>query len=519
MADDKKKEQENTEKDDPVVVEEEPVVDVEEDDAEATKEARNNKIKYIVIVVSVLISVLVYLFIFSSNGKDDMLVDNTAIVKDEQDIGKVNSSPTIDNIDSLADIGYQGDVFVNNNEKEVLELPELPELPANITNSISEEVKEVKEAEEREKGFSKAEVDEMINEKLKSFESEMNKLRDESKKLAEELEKKKKEEEENKKNKRFPIFSSKDNQNTSDSALPESITGDISPEEISKDPLVAIKEQKKQEEREIQIAQRKRIVEERKGSPMFKMQGGGGGDGSSNDENSIIILDKDSLNSVEETKIDSVTTKTSDMSRTVLQGKIINAVLETAINTDVKTQVRAVVSRDVYSESGKNIVIPKGSKVVGNFQAITSNNISRIQITWTRIIRVDGLSINITADSADNLGRGGVDGDLDNKYMQTMKNTVLSSLISIAGAVLLDKVTNTVNTTQTTTGLTGTTTTTTSNASSQAIIDATQNITDEMQDIVDNLKEETPTIRVAQGTKINIIVNQDMNLPIYKQND
>ena len=98
-------------------------------------------------------------------------------------------------------------------------------------------------------------------------------------------------------------------------------------------------------------------------------------------------------------------------------------------------------------------------------------------------------------------------------------NTVLSSLISIAGAVLLDKVTNTVNTTQTTTGLTGTTTTTTSNASSQAIIDATQNITDEMQDIVDNLKEETPTIRVAQGTKINIIVNQDMNLPIYKQND
>ena len=246
MADDKKKEQENTEKDDPVVVEEEPVVDVEEDDAEATKEARNNKIKYIVIVVSVLISVLVYLFIFSSNGKDNMLVDNTAIVKDEQDIGKVNSSPTIDNIDSLADIGYQGDVFVNNNEKEVLELPELPELPASITNSISEEVKEVKEAEEREKGFSKAEVDEMINEKLKSFESEMNKLRDESKKLAEELEKKKKEEEENKKNKRFPIFSSKDNQNTSDSALPESITGDISPEEISKDPLVAIEEQKKQ---------------------------------------------------------------------------------------------------------------------------------------------------------------------------------------------------------------------------------------------------------------------------------
>lgn len=502
-------------KDDPVVVEEEPVVDVEGDDTSASAEARNNNIKYIVVAISVVVSAVVaYLFIFSSGGNDDTVVDNTAIVKDEKEIGKVNNTPTIDNIDSLADIGYKGDVFVSN-EKEVLELPELPELPATITKSISDELelKETKKAEEVN-GFSKEEVDNMINDRLKSFENEMNRLRDESKKLADELEKKKAEEEEAKKKIKIPIFSSGESSPPTSSATPP--PGSI-PDEVSAGALAAIEEQKKEEERELQIAQRRKIVQERQGSPMFKMQGGGGGKGNSDDENSIIILDKDNLNSVQETRIDSVTTKTSDMSRVVMQGKIINAVLETAINTDVQTQVRAIVSRDVYSESGKNIVIPKGSKVVGSFQAVTSNNISRIQITWTRIIRVDGLSINITANSADNLGRGGVDGDIDNKYVQTMKNTFLSSLISVASAVLLDKVTNTVNTTQTTTGLTGTTTVTTSNAASQAIIDATTNITDEMQSIVDNMKQETPTIRIAQGTKINIIVDQDMTLPIYKQ--
>ena len=329
------------------------------------------------------------------------------------------------------------------------------------------------------------------------------------------MKKKKKEEEEAKKKKKLPIFG--DNSSSVDPNVPPG--ADDIPGEVSVDALAAIEEQKKQEERELQIAQRKKIVQERQGSPMFKMQGGGGGKRDSDEENSIIILDKDSLKTVKEAKVDSVTTKTSDMSRVIMQGKIINAILETAINTDVQTQVRAIVSRDVYSESGKNIVIPKGSKVVGNFQATTSNNISRIQITWTRIIRVDGLSINITANSADNLGRGGVDGELDNKYAQTMKNTFLSSLISVASAVLLDKVTNTVNTTQTTTGITGTTTVTSSNAASQAIIDATTNITDEMQSIVDGLKQETPTIRIAQGTKINIIVNQDMTLPIYKQSN
>jgi type IV secretory pathway VirB10-like protein len=115
----------------------------------------------------------------------------------------------------------------------------------------------------------------------------------------------------------------------------------------------------------------------------------------------------------------------------------------------------------------------------------------------------------------DSLGRGGVDGELDNKYMQTMRNVFLSSMISIANAVLMEKVTGSMGTT-TTTNTSGATTTT-GKASDQVIIDAAKSITNEMQSIVDGLKTETPTIRIAQGTKINIVVSQDLSLPIYKQ--
>jgi type IV secretion system protein VirB10 len=169
----------------------------------------------------------------------------------------------------------------------------------------------------------------------------------------------------------------------------------------------------------------------------------------------------------------------------------------------------------VYSESGKNIVIPKGSKLVGDFQTMKNNNLSRLEIVWNRIIRVDGLSINISAGTADKLGRGGVDGELDNKYMETMKNVFLSSMISIAGAVLVEKVTNSTGTTTSTSLTSGTMTT--GKASDYAIIDATKAITKEAQSIVDNLKTETPTIRVAQGTRISVVVNQDLSLPIFKQ--
>ena len=279
------------------------------------------------------------------------------------------------------------------------------------------------------------------------------------------------------------------------------------------DPLQSLDEQKKEEERQLLIAQRKRVMQERKGATMFKMQGGGGGDGSYLESDSIIITDKDSLKNVQEAETEVVTSKTTDLSRTITQGKIISAVLESAIDTDVQNQVRAVVSRDIYSDMGKNILIPKGSKVIGTYQAVTSSTVARLDIVWTRIIRSDGLNISLSANSADRLGRGGVPGDLDNKYTQMIKNAFLSSIVTIGSAALVDKITDTVTTTTTS----GTETSTTTSATNQAIIDATQTFGDEMQSIVDDLKEESPTIRIAQGTKLNIVVNQDLVLPIYKQ--
>lgn len=502
-------------KNDPVVVED-PVVDVNDNNDSSISESKNNNVKYITIGASVVISLLVYFFIFSSSNNEDTVVDTKAIIK-ETTTSSVNK-PTIDNIDNIVDVGYSGDTYISRESKEVLELPELPKLPDTITENIEKEIEKIKKKEETKNGFSKEEVDDMINNKLKSFENEMNRLRDESQKLAEELERKRKEEEEESKKKKskVPILNIGNKEDTSSPTPP---IGDNMPPELSKDVIAAIDEQKQQEEREIQIAQRRRIMAERQGSPMFKMQGGGGGNGNEDEANSIIITSKDSLEPIKETKVDVVTTKTPDMARTVMQGKMINAVLETAINTGIQTQVRAIVSRDVYSELGKNIVIPKGSKIVGNFQTMSGNNMSRIQIIWTRIIRVDGLSININANSADTLGRGGINGELDNKYDIAIKNTFLSSLISIASAVIVDKVTNTVNTTTTSAGITGTNTTTTSTAGSQAIIDATKNMTDKVQEIADSASEATPVILVPQGTKIIVVVGQDMVLPIYKQRD
>ena len=509
----------NNNNNDPIVVEEnEPVVDVYQDEQNNQSNSVNNNTKYITIAISIIVSICVYFFVFSG-GSDSDVVDPNQIVTENKAANQARA--TIDNIDSVIGINYEDNLAANNINQDLLKLPELPELPEDVTQNIEQEIENVQQEEEKENTFTTEEVDEMINAKLKTFEEEMNKIRSESERLAKELEERKAEEERQKKERRFPTFGQSTpptGEQTPGGTTPadantQVATGGLPPNVADGETVQTLEEQKAQEERELLIAQRKRIMQERRGSPMFKMQGGGGGDGSTIESDSIIITDKDSLKNVEEAETQVVTSKTADLSRTITQGKIIAAVLESAIDTDVQNQVRAVVSRDIYSDMGKNILIPKGSRVIGTYQAVTSSTIARLNIVWTRIIRSDGLNITLNASSADGLGRGGVPGDLDNKYTQIIRNAFLSSVVTIASAALVDKITDTV----TTTTVNGTETSTTTNATNQALIDATSDFGDEMQNMVDDLKEENPTIRIAQGTKLNIIVNQDLVLPIYKQ--
>lgn len=272
----------------------------------------------------------------------------------------------------------------------------------------------------------------------------------------------------------------------------------------------------KKQEDEIKIAQRNRVLAERKGASMFKMQGGGGGDDTGPEQDSIIIMNKDLLVNIKDTTSQVVATKLPDLSRVVAQGKVIDAILESGITTDGAAQVRAIVTRDIYAEYGKNILIPKGSRVIGTFTTSVKAGVARVGITWNRIIRVDGLSLNITAEAGDRLGRGGVEGELDNKYLKRMGTTFLSSMLTVASAMAVEGITDSTGISKTTSGTSGDVTETSGKASDYAMIEATQDFMDEIQDITDGMAQEQPTIRIAQGTKIVIMVNQDLTLPIYK---
>lgn len=130
-----------------------------------------------------------------------------------------------------------------------------------------------------------------------------------------------------------------------------------------------------------------------------------------------------------------------DMNLVLGRGKLIDAIIESAINTDFGGEIRAVVTRDIYSEWGKTILIPKGSRVFGTYTTGISGAYGRVSVEWNRIDLTSGYSLNLAGTAVDNLGKKGLQGRVDNKFKERLANAVLKSAFDVALANVLDEIT------------------------------------------------------------------------------
>lgn len=127
----------------------------------------------------------------------------------------------------------------------------------------------------------------------------------------------------------------------------------------------------------------------------------------------------------------------SSPSNTIAQGTLIPAVLETAIDTDLPGYVRAVVSRDVKSFDGTKVLIPRSSRLVGQYKSGLSSGQTRAYVIWSRLIRPDGVSIALGSPAVDFSGASGLSGKVDSHFFKRFSSAVLLSVVgglsSIAG--------------------------------------------------------------------------------------
>jgi type IV secretion system protein VirB10 len=206
----------------------------------------------------------------------------------------------------------------------------------------------------------------------------------------------------------------------------------------------------------------------------------------------------------------------------VPQGTILRGVLETAIQTDLPGMVRAVTTEDVWSFDGRRILIPAGSRLIGEYNAGVAEGQTRAFIAWTRLLRADGVSLSLGSIGTDELGRSGMGGDVNNHYLKRFGPAVLLSAISAGGQILAasnapqnngpsystytDPITHAV--TQTTSygnNQIG------SNLAGNAAAAATQSFTQMAGEALKSSLAIPPTISINQGAAVAIFVRRDLD--------
>ena len=177
-------------------------------------------------------------------------------------------------------------------------------------------------------------------------------------------------------------------------------------------------------------------------------------------------------------------------------GFVVPATLISGINSELPGQIMAQVSQNVYdTPTGRHLLIPLGSRLVGNYSSDVAYGQARVLVAWQRIVFPDGKAIDIgSMPGADGAGYAGFNDKVNNHYFRIFGSALLMSAVT-AGISLSQKEDSRGNRQRA------------SDALSEALGQQLGQVTGQM--IAKNLSI-APTLEIRPGFRFNVIVTKDM---------
>ena len=190
----------------------------------------------------------------------------------------------------------------------------------------------------------------------------------------------------------------------------------------------------------------------------------------------------------------------------LLQGTYLRCVLETKIVSEVKGFTSCIITEPVYSASGKYLLLPKGSKVMGQYGSSNPTG-PRMEVIWNRIITPEGVDVTLESPGVDNLGAAGHVGKFKSHWGSRLASALLISMISDAFKYAATEY-----------GPQGQTVTTNTSTTTNPYQSDTANTL--KQQAINQLERNNArpnTVTINQGTLINIYTAQDIDFSSVMQ--
>lgn len=180
-----------------------------------------------------------------------------------------------------------------------------------------------------------------------------------------------------------------------------------------------------------------------------------------------------------------------DRFRVITADRYIGAVLENAVNSQIPGRVVAVVERHVFGADGRVPLLPKGTRIVCDYESLAKVGDTRLPITCSRAIRPDGASIQLTdAQGADQMARTGFIGVVDNRIWERYGTAMIVSALSAVSSL-------------------GATTTSNEQASRGGNA-LSQNLGQVTAKVLEQSVDLAPVVEIPAGSKIQIIPRVDI---------
>ncbi len=160
------------------------------------------------------------------------------------------------------------------------------------------------------------------------------------------------------------------------------------------------------------------------------------------------------------------------------------------------------MDEDIYGEHDRNVLIPRASKLIGQYNHQVRNGQSRLLVVWTRLIRPDGSSIDLGSYGTDGIGRSGVTGDVNNHFLRRFGT---AALLSVIGAGISDVRASAGDDDSTGADL--------------YRLEVARSIQQQTNEILKSELQIPPTISVAQGERIRVFVAQDLDFRAVSGSD
>ena len=185
----------------------------------------------------------------------------------------------------------------------------------------------------------------------------------------------------------------------------------------------------------------------------------------------------------------------------VMAGTVIAAALVTGIKSDLPGDVIATVTEPVYdTATGKFLLIPQGSRILGRYNSQVSYGQSRVQMVWHRIILPDTSSLTLdNLVGTDPAGYTGVEDEVDRHWGRILAGAALTTLLGVGAELAAPE----------------------NRQDGNRIIIAGR---DSAQDSINQVGQEMtrrnmnvqPTLTARPGLSVRIVANRDLRLRPYQ---